>query len=312
MKVSVLIPAYNCQEYIKETIKSVLNQTYENIEVIIVDDGSSDDTCQIAKQYEKIGVKVFSQINQGAAAARNKAFEHATGDYIQYLDADDLLHPQKIKFQIDQLAKTSNKTVASGYWGRFSDTINDVCWEQQEINKDYENPINWLIDSWNGKGMGALHSWLIPSQIIKETGSWNTDISLNDDGEFFCRVLLKAKTIRFVKESKAYYRSYMKNSLSQTKSIEAIHSELLTYQLYAKHCSNINSSLSLRKALANNFLNFIYLYHSKFPELAKLAEQEFKDLNVGKMWPIGGKQFIRLSKALGFKQVLIIKKILNL
>ena len=100
-KVSILIPLYNSEEYIAETIDSCLNQTYDNIEIIIVDDGSTDAGLEIARQYEikYENIKVKTQKNSGAPVARNKAFALSTGEYIQYIDADDLLHPDKIYLQ---------------------------------------------------------------------------------------------------------------------------------------------------------------------------------------------------------------------
>ena len=98
-KVSILIPLYNSENYIEETIQSCLNQTYENIEIIIVDDGSTDKSLQIAKSFESGKLKVYSQPNSGACKARNLAFEKSIGDYIQYLDADDLLSENKIENQ---------------------------------------------------------------------------------------------------------------------------------------------------------------------------------------------------------------------
>ncbi len=97
--VSVLIPAYNAQEWIADTIRSALSQTWSRIEIIVVDDGSRDQTLSIAQQFETLGVLVISQKNQGASAARNHAFALSHGDYIQWLDADDLLAPDKIARQ---------------------------------------------------------------------------------------------------------------------------------------------------------------------------------------------------------------------
>ena len=98
--VSILIPSYNAEHWIAETIESALSQTWDNKEIIIVDDGSTDQTLQIAKKFESTLVKVISQENRGANVARNKALEFAQGDYIQWLDADDVLSPLKIEMQM--------------------------------------------------------------------------------------------------------------------------------------------------------------------------------------------------------------------
>ena len=94
--VSILIPAYNASEWVADALRSALAQTWERKEIVVVDDGSSDKTLSIARLFESDSVRVFTQANQGAAAARNQAFLLSKGDYIQWLDADDLLAPDKI------------------------------------------------------------------------------------------------------------------------------------------------------------------------------------------------------------------------
>jgi len=95
-----LIPAYNAEKWISETIESALSQTWPEKEIIIVDDGSKDNTLLVAKKYQSKRVRIISQQNKGASAARNAALKSAQGDYIQWLDADDLLAPNKITAQM--------------------------------------------------------------------------------------------------------------------------------------------------------------------------------------------------------------------
>src|SRR5262249_13271987 len=98
--VSILIPAFNAQEWIADTIRSALAQTWPKKEIIVVDDGSRDQTLSIAKQFVSKEVSVVAKGNEGAAATRNKAYSLSQGDYIQWLDADDLLAPDKIERQL--------------------------------------------------------------------------------------------------------------------------------------------------------------------------------------------------------------------
>ena len=101
--VSILIPAFNAQESIADTLRSAIAQTWERKEIIVIDDGSTDQTLRIARQFESQGVRVYSKRNEGAASSRNLAFLLSKGDYIQWLDADDLLAPDKIAFQMNSL-----------------------------------------------------------------------------------------------------------------------------------------------------------------------------------------------------------------
>ena len=118
--VSILIPAYNSQDWIAETIKSALAQTWATKEIVIVDDGSSDRTLEIARQFASASTKVVTQANQGAAAARNTAYSLCQGDYIQWLDADDVLAPDKVEKQVLTLNDgTTKRTLLSGAWAYF-------------------------------------------------------------------------------------------------------------------------------------------------------------------------------------------------
>ena len=116
--VSILIPAYNSQRWIADTLNSALEQTWPKKEIIVVDDGSTDRTLHIAKQFASKNVQVVCQPNQGASVARNTAFSLCQGDYIQWLDADDLLDPHKVEKQLRMLENcTSTRTLLSGAWG---------------------------------------------------------------------------------------------------------------------------------------------------------------------------------------------------
>src|SRR4029450_13201330 len=99
--VSILIPAYNAERWIADTIRSALLQTWPRKEIIVVDDGSTDRTLQAARHFASPTVSIVTQENQGASAARNRAFELCQGDYIQWLDADDLLALDKIAKQVE-------------------------------------------------------------------------------------------------------------------------------------------------------------------------------------------------------------------
>ncbi|WP_075602795.1 glycosyltransferase family 2 protein [Saccharicrinis aurantiacus] len=307
--VSILIPLYNSELFITETIQSVLNQTYTHWECIIVDDGSTDNSYNIAKGFESDKIKIYQQVNSGACVARNLAFEKSKGEYIQYLDADDLLSPNKIEAQLKLLSDKPN-SISSCTWGRFYNSIEDVKWEQQTINKDYTSPINWLIDSWNGLGMAQTSVWLTLRLLIEKAGPWNEKLMINQDGEFFSRVLMQADSIMYSDNSKVYYRSGISTSISQGKINEVKAASLLaSYLLYKKTVTKYLDNLIVRKALANNLLNFIYQNYEFYPHLAFKAENEFKALNVGKMWSVGGKRFKQFASIVGFKNALRLKSV---
>jgi len=313
-KVSILIPLYNSEKYITETIESCLNQTYKNTETIIIDDQSNDSSYNIALKYQKQyqdKIYVFKNTRKGSCAARNYAFEKSTGKYIQYLDADDLLKPDKIENQIKLFNQHGDDIVISGMWGRFFKSPGDVKWENQSINKDYENTINWLVDSWEGKGMTTINAWLTPRYIIEKSGKWNEKLLINQDGEFFSRVIVNAKKIIFSPEAKVYYRSGLPDSISRSLSKEKAASLLYSFSLYV---TNLNTHLEkpeVKHALMMNFLNFIYQYYDIYPELVQSAKTEIQNLGFKKLEITGGKTFRKAALLLGFENTLKIRKAIS-
>src|SRR5690554_2562574 len=173
--VSILMPLYNAEKWLAQTIESVLAQTYSNWELIIVDDGSTDNSYEVAQCFAKKDsrIKVYKQKNKGACAARNKAFELSKGEYIQYLDADDLLSKNKIELQLKALEKANDSNaIANCSWQKFHKRGGDIDDKKQLIDKSYTKPLYWLTDSWLNGGHGAVMAWLIPRKLIAEAGLW--------------------------------------------------------------------------------------------------------------------------------------------
>ncbi|MDF4756482.1 glycosyltransferase family A protein, partial [Vibrio parahaemolyticus] len=123
--VSVIVPLYNAEKYIEETMESILNQTYKNIEIVIVDDGSKDQSSSIVKNLKKKypeQIKYILQENQGVSVARNTGIENASGEYISFLDSDDLWHPTKIEKQIESMHKNNMNACYCGYMNFYEET----------------------------------------------------------------------------------------------------------------------------------------------------------------------------------------------
>lgn len=116
--VSVIIPAYNCQSYLAEAIDSVLAQTYQPIEIIVINDGSTDDTETVANQFVP-KIRYFHQPNRGLGATRNKGIQLARGDFLAFLDADDVWVADKLEQQLKLFDEDSNLDMAFGYAKQF-------------------------------------------------------------------------------------------------------------------------------------------------------------------------------------------------
>ena len=201
--VSVLMPLYNKAAYVAEAIESVLNQTYANIELIIIDDGSTDDGLNIATRYASKRVFVSSQKNQGASATRNAAFKKSKGDFIQYLDSDDLLHPEKINEQMKRIMENS-LTITTSHWQYF---IESTILQKQEylaLFRDFDNLTDFLLKTMH-QGF-PIHSWLIPRLVVERAGNWDEEISIFDDKDFIMRVISVSECVKFCHSAYCYYR----------------------------------------------------------------------------------------------------------
>lgn len=302
--VSVIIPLYNAERFVEETIESVLNQTYRNLEIIVIDDGSSDNSLQVANKYKSRGIKIFSQANRGASAARNLGIQHATGDFIQFLDADDILHPDKIKNQVCILINEDSNTLVFCKWIRFFQSADNSQYKRQEIDKDYSSPFRLLKDMWNGKGMVQPGAWIASKKLLSKAGEWNEKLSLNDDGEYFSRVILASSKVRFCGNSIIYYRSGLHNSLSKTLTLNAAISQLNSLDCYVSNCENFPYFQELKASLSYNFSAFIYQYNMLYPELTVKARKRIFQLGY-KNIPIAGGIFFKIvARLIGFDSAL--------
>ena len=150
--ISVIIPAYNAERWVGDTIRSVASQTWTDLEIIVIDDGSTDDTSAIAESVADPRQRVIRQKNAGAAAARNRGLREARGDHVQYLDADDLLSPNKLTAQMAALKGAPEGSVASCPWGRFSGSPESTVFLPEAV-WEIADPIEWLTVSLGGGGM---------------------------------------------------------------------------------------------------------------------------------------------------------------
>ncbi len=309
--VSILIPCYNAEGWVAETLQSIIAQTWKYKEIIVVDDGSTDKSLDIAKSFASSTVKIISQENLGASVARNRALQEAQGDYIQYLDADDLLAPDKIERQMQLLSQGYDNCVVAGEWARFYDSPIEAKFIPQPVWNDL-SPIEWLICSWEGGGMMPLQAWLVPRPIAKAAGFWNESLSVNDDGEYFCRVLLASKGVKFCSGAKSYYRSGISGSLSRNNSRIALESAFQSIKFSSNYLLAVEDSPRTRHACATAFQRFIYSVYPEVPDLVKEAEMQVNSLGGSKLDPSGGLVFQMLKNILGWKLAKCIHKIATL
>jgi glycosyltransferase involved in cell wall biosynthesis len=177
--ISVLIPCYNAGRFLGETLESVFQQSWPNIEVVVVNDGSTDNSVDVVRRFSRPNLIFLDQNNRGAAASRNRAFAACHGEYIQFLDADDLISERKLELQVRRLGTNPARCVASSEWGRFySNDPRDARMEPEPVWRDMDS-LDWLAESDLHMLFPAL--WLIPRDIAVAAGPWNERLTLSDD-----------------------------------------------------------------------------------------------------------------------------------
>ena len=272
--VSILIPTYNAQEWVGDTIESALEQTWPRKEIIVVDEGSTDQTLSIARRFASKTVAVVTQANQGAAAARNKALSISQGDYIQWLDADDLLAPDKIEKQMEAVGRCGTKrTLFSSAWGRFIYRPSKASFIPTPLWCDL-SPVEWLLRKMGQNIFMQTGVWLVSRELTEAAGPWDVRLLADDDGEYFCRVFLAGDGVRFVPEAKAFYRISGPNRLSYVgQSDKKLEANLLSIKLHVGYLRSLEDSERTRAACLEYLKTMLIYFYPERPDLIKQMEQ---------------------------------------
>jgi glycosyltransferase involved in cell wall biosynthesis len=271
--VSILIPAYNAEAWIADTIKSALGQTWPRKEIIVVDDGSTDQTFAVARQFAANDVAVVTHKNQGAASTRNSAFSLSQGDYIQWLDADDLLSPDKVAKQMEIAEEIGDpRMLLSSEWGYFAYRCLKAQFSPTSLWCDL-SPVEWLLRKMGQNLHMQTATWLTSRQLSDAAGAWDVRLLSDDDGEFFCRVLLASSGVRFVPGAKVFYRVTPSSRLSHVgMSDRKIYALLLSMQLHVKYIRSLEESDRVSAACINYLHNWLLYFYPERPDLVKELE----------------------------------------
>ena len=270
--VSVLIPAYNAEQWLAESIQSAMSQTWPRIELIIVDDGSRDETLRIARQFASESVKVVTQPNRGASAARNHALSLAQGDFIQWLDADDVLAPDKVSTQLRNAVDGDPGLLLSCSVGSFHRSLKRAKFEGNALWKDHD-PVSWIVAKFANNAWMNPAAWLVSRQLTTAAGPWNEELSLDDDGEYFCRVVAASNHVRFIPEARIFYRHWMTGSLSRRNSDSACRSLLTSLSLSIATLRSLEDSARTRSASLHYLSVFFhYFYPGKTAMIAEIQD----------------------------------------
>lgn len=277
--VSILIPAHNSEDSIGDTLRSALGQTWLNTEIIVVDDGSTDRTAEVVRRFEGDGVRLVLQRSQGASAARNKAFSLSHGDYIQWLDADDLLSPDKIATQVNWLSTHGSKrTLVSCAWGKFLYRYYRAKFVPTALWCDL-SPVEWLLRKMGQNIYMQTGSWLVSRELTEAVGPWDTRLTVDDDGEYFSRAIMASDGVQFVPEGKVYYRGPGFRSLSHIgESVIGRESQWLSMQLHVKYIRSLEDSERVRAACVRYLRESLIHFYPEQGEIVEQARELAKEL----------------------------------
>lgn len=299
--VSIIIPCHNAGPYLQAALDSAFGQAWPHCEVVLVDDGSTDDSAAIARTYISRGLNLITQVNRGAAAARNTALQASKGEWIQFLDADDLLHPEKIARQMTRVPSLPTGAVCTARWGRFTEYPSRTIYPNTNPLFSNLTPREYLLHYASNDCMMHPAAWLLPRAVADTAGPWDERLSLNDDGEYFTRIVIAAKTICFCPDALSYYRSGLPGSLSGQRSSPHLESAHLALRLITQHLRCFEDSPVMQQAAADLYQRFAYDYYPAAPALVADAEHNARALGGSRLHPLGGRTFHVLRKIVGWK-----------
>jgi glycosyltransferase involved in cell wall biosynthesis len=303
--VSILIPCHDAAPWIEETLASARAQSSPTlrVEIIVVDDGSSDGSAEIVQKLAAPDLVLVRQPNAGAAAARQRALGLAQGDFIQYLDADDLLAPGKIARQVARLA-ASPGSIASARWLRFDgrppalDTALDA---PPEPNWADLSPVDYLTLTFRLGSMMHPAAWLLPRAVAGRAGAWDATLSLDDDGDYFTRAVLASSGVLHCPESLSLYRSNLAGSLSGRRSAAAWSSAFRVCEKSTAALLARSDTPRTRHACALYWLRLSFAAHPDSPALSREAEDRARRLDPSARRPAAGPGFETAARLLGWR-----------
>ena len=204
-KVSVIIPSYNSGKFLDEAVQSVVSQTYQNLEIIVVNDGSDDCTEEVAQKWQVADRRIKyikHSRNQGLSAARNTGIKNAIGEYIAFLDADDVWLPKKIEIQIEKIKETNTDLAFSDWyvWDPQKDIKTKVFGSSPIKGK--KDLLKFLIK----KNFGNPSTAILRKAGLNRIGLFDESLPSSEDYDLWLRFILSGMKIIFINQPLVYYR----------------------------------------------------------------------------------------------------------
>ncbi len=249
--ISVIIPAYNAEKTILETIKSLQKQTFSNFELIVVNDGSTDKTLELLSKIEEPRLRVFSYENGGLPVARNRGIAHAVGEYITFIDADDLWTPDKLELQLAALQQSPESGVAYS-WTAFIDEKGKFLYAGKPPYFEGNVYPQLLVVNFVASGSNIL----VRRKFIEFVGSFDPSLKSAEDWDYNIRL---AAQCPFVVVSK-YQILYRKSSQTMSSKVDVMEKAILMVTERAFQNAPKELHYLKNRSLANTYQFFTKLY----------------------------------------------------
>lgn len=278
--VTVIIPCYNNADFIADAVNSVLQQDYPRIEVIVIDDGSTDSSVAVLQQFED-RIRLIRQANQGPAAARNTGLKAATGDYIAFNDADDIWLPGKLMAQVSYMQQHPHIGMCFTQW---------KVWQQTQTLSDFISQLpppilplqkideqsGWLYTQLLEKSLMSTIAVMLRADVVQKVGFFNTKFGIGEDHDYWIRISRHYQ----IDKLNGFYAIYRTNPDSTTQkvhphnySLQVLQSAL---QKYGRRCP---SGKEVPKSRINRYLgerHFSYGYNAMLKGHRDKALTSFK------------------------------------
>ena len=270
--ISIIVPIYNVEEYLRECLDSIMSQTYQNFECLLINDGSPDNSADICREYvEKDSrFRYFEKENGGVSSARNLGIEHSKGEYITFIDSDDWVDSDYLEVLYNALID-ENADISVSTYKRFH--MADNCWYFHSFQRGYEKKIftgSELIDNLQllssfDHSYGSVCGKLVKSVRV-ETIRFNEETTLGEDMEFWYKLYLISDKIVYVNKDTYIYR---------TSNDEYKHFELEKIRSDIQHRLNFIAFLTARNLEVTSYVDDCILYLHNLVDKMKLEGLEF-------------------------------------
>lgn len=320
MRFSVILPVYNVEAYLRECVSSILNQTYKDYEIILVDDGSTDASPRICDELsEKYNcISVVHKKNGGAADSRNAGTKEAKGDYVVYLDSDDFILDKEFLKKLDERAKSNVDLIFYKYQkyynenGRLEECGFSYLNAMQE--KTYENKIDALVKGDAFYGMAWIKA--IKKSIISENNIEFEVGLLGEDMEWNYHIIYHATSVEFIDEPMIAYRQ-REGSVTSEFKLKNLTDFIYILEKWSerikKEITNEKLKNALYGSLAKYYSNMLVVYSRLLDPQKKRYDERIKKMDWLLKFSMSRRpQLIyKVYKIVGFKMTIIVLRILD-